>query len=94
MAGTASLNVIVPGSTTVCCTPVGNKNGLVTTPAFACAIAEGALLGALLFALLLLLELFFDDFEDFDDFDDFLDGLLYTSPSPRDQRGSRMPSSA
>ena len=31
-------------------------------------------------------------------FTDFLDGmlacLLYTSPSPRDQRGSRMPSSA
>ena len=24
----------------------------------------------------------------------FLDCLLYTSPSPRDQRGSRMPSSA
>ena len=26
--------------------------------------------------------------------DDFFDCLLYTSPSPRDQRGSRMPSSA
>ena len=28
-----------------------------------------------------------------DDYDDW-DCLLYTSPSPRDQRGSRMPSSA
>ena len=27
-------------------------------------------------------------------FDDLYDCLLYTSPSPRDQRGSRMPSSA
>ena len=27
-------------------------------------------------------------------FDGFIDCLLYTSPSPRDQRGSRMPSSA
>ena len=27
-------------------------------------------------------------------FDDFISCLLYTSPSPRDQRGSRMPSSA
>ena len=26
--------------------------------------------------------------------DSFTDCLLYTSPSPRDQRGSRMPSSA
>ena len=26
--------------------------------------------------------------------DDFYNCLLYTSPSPRDQRGSRMPSSA
>ena len=26
--------------------------------------------------------------------DDFMSCLLYTSPSPRDQRGSRMPSSA
>ena len=26
--------------------------------------------------------------------DKFMDCLLYTSPSPRDQRGSRMPSSA
>ena len=25
---------------------------------------------------------------------EFMDCLLYTSPSPRDQRGSRMPSSA
>ena len=25
---------------------------------------------------------------------EFIDCLLYTSPSPRDQRGSRMPSSA
>ena len=30
----------------------------------------------------------------FDDIDKTLDCLLYTSPSPRDQRGSRMPSSA
>ena len=28
------------------------------------------------------------------DLDDYLTCLLYTSPSPRDQRGSRMPSSA
>ena len=28
------------------------------------------------------------------DIDGALDCLLYTSPSPRDQRGSRMPSSA
>ena len=28
------------------------------------------------------------------DFKKYLDCLLYTSPSPRDQRGSRMPSSA
>ena len=40
-------------------------------------------------------------FEGFEDYvfcihavDDFLTCLLYTSPSPRDQRGSRMPSSA
>ena len=37
-----------------------------------------------------------DDFcaADFFAFDDDDDCLLYTSPSPRDQRGSRMPSSA
>ena len=29
-----------------------------------------------------------------EDFNDYIDCLLYTSPSPRDQRGSRMPSSA
>ena len=29
-----------------------------------------------------------------DEFDEFNNCLLYTSPSPRDQRGSRMPSSA
>ena len=43
---------------------------------------------------------FLNDDSDFDDFDDdamtteILVCLLYTSPSPRDQRGSRMPSSA
>ena len=30
----------------------------------------------------------------FDDNGKWMDCLLYTSPSPRDQRGSRMPSSA
>ena len=36
-----------------------------------------------------------DDIEDVDDDNDgILDCLLYTSPSPRDQRGARMPSSA
>ena len=30
----------------------------------------------------------------FEEFDMFVTCLLYTSPSPRDQRGSRMPSSA
>ena len=34
------------------------------------------------------------DRENREKFHDFLDCLLYTSPSPRDQRGSRMPSSA
>ena len=29
-----------------------------------------------------------------EEFDQFVTCLLYTSPSPRDQRGSRMPSSA
>ena len=35
-----------------------------------------------------------DDDDEDDDDDDDNDCLLYTSPSPRDQRGSRMPSSA
>ena len=34
------------------------------------------------------------DNDDDDDDDNRGDCLLYTSPSPRDQRGSRMPSSA
>ena len=35
-----------------------------------------------------------EDDDVFDDLDDIDTCLLYTSPSPRDQRGSRMPSSA
>ena len=38
-----------------------------------------------------------DDIVDFQEFSAWVEGkpcLLYTSPSPRDQRGSRMPSSA
>ena len=34
------------------------------------------------------------DYKLLDLFDQLFDCLLYTSPSPRDQRGSRMPSSA
>ena len=35
-----------------------------------------------------------DTLQKCDDGELYLDCLLYTSPSPRDQRGSRMPSSA
>ena len=35
-----------------------------------------------------------DDDDDGEDSEEDNDCLLYTSPSPRDQRGSRMPSSA
>ena len=35
-----------------------------------------------------------EEFEDESEREKFVDCLLYTSPSPRDQRGSRMPSSA
>ena len=62
-------------------------------------VREAAAKGAQIVCLQeLFTSLYFCDVEDYDNFDlaEAIPGpcLLYTSPSPRDQRGSRMPSSA
>ena len=49
-------------------------------------------IGAISITLILAITMFVEMLVDYDP--EFSNCLLYTSPSPRDQRGSRMPSSA